>query len=167
LLVFSILSSTFLFALDNTIVAAAQPQIVLHFQAVDRMAWLSVAFAAAATSTNMLFGQLYTCLPPKWLYVASVVVFEVGSALCGAAPDMTSLIVGRAVCGLGGIGMYVGVMALLAGITTIQERPAYIGSIGMTWGLGTILGPVVGGAFTDSVTWRFDSQMMITCRSKC
>ena len=63
----------------------------------------------------MLFGQLYTCLPPKWLYVASVVVFEVGSALCGAAPDMTSLIVGRAVCGLGGIGMYVGVMALLAG----------------------------------------------------
>ncbi|KAH7377139.1 major facilitator superfamily domain-containing protein [Plectosphaerella cucumerina] len=155
LLMFSVLSSTFLFALDNTVVAAAQPHIVLHFQAVDRMAWLSVAFAAAALSTNLIFGQLYACMPPKWLYILSVVVFEAGSALCGAAWDMTSLIVGRAVCGVGGIGMYVGVMALLAAMTTVEERPAYIGSIGMTWGLGTILGPVMGGAFTDSSTWRW------------
>jgi MFS family permease len=155
LVVLAILSSTFLFALDNTVVADVQPQIVTQFNAVGQLAWLSVAFIMAAVSTNLLFGQLYSQLRPKWLYIASVVVFEVGSAVCGAAPNMECLIVGRALCGLGGIGMYLGVMSLLAATTTVQERPMYLGGIGLTWGLGTILGPVVGGAFADSsATWR-------------
>ncbi|KAH0438209.1 hypothetical protein CcaCcLH18_03476 [Colletotrichum camelliae] len=156
IVVFAILSSTFLFALDNTIVADVQPQIVLQFDAITDIAWLAVAFIMAATSTNLLFGQLYSHLKPKWLYIGSVVVFEVGSAVCGAAPTMNALIVGRALCGLGGVGMYLGVMTLIAATTTIQERPAYLASIGLTWGLGTVLGPVVGGAFADSgATWRW------------
>lgn len=155
IVVFAILSSTFLFALDNTVVADVQPQIVLQFDAITDIAWLAVAFIMAATSTNLLFGQLYSHLKPKWLYIGSVVVFEVGSAVCGAAPTMNALIVGRALCGLGGVGMYLGVMTLIAATTTIQERPAYLASIGLTWGLGTVLGPVVGGAFADSgATWR-------------
>lgn len=155
IVVFAILSSTFLFALDNTVVADVQPQIVLQFDAITDIAWLGVAFIMAATATNLLFGQLYSHLKPKWLYIGSVVVFEVGSAVCGAAPTMDALIVGRALCGLGGIGMYLGVMTLIAATTTMQERPAYIASIGLTWGLGTVLGPVVGGAFADSsATWR-------------
>ncbi|KAJ3961878.1 hypothetical protein N0V92_001442 [Colletotrichum tropicale] len=156
IVVFAILSSTFLFALDNTVVADVQPQIVLQFDAITDIAWLAVAFIMAATSTNLLFGQLYSHLKPKWLYIGSVVVFEVGSAVCGAAPTMNALIVGRALCGLGGVGMYLGVMTLIAATTTIQERPAYLASIGLTWGLGTVLGPVVGGAFADSgATWRW------------
>ncbi|KAF0324301.1 hypothetical protein GQ607_008475 [Colletotrichum asianum] len=156
IVVFAILSSTFLFALDNTVVADVQPQIVLQFDAITDIAWLAVAFIMAATSTNLLFGQLYSHLKPKWLYIGSVVVFEVGSAACGAAPTMNALIVGRALCGLGGVGMYLGVMTLIAATTTIQERPAYLASIGLTWGLGTVLGPVVGGAFADSgATWRW------------
>ncbi|KAF9873765.1 hypothetical protein CkaCkLH20_08875 [Colletotrichum karsti] len=156
IVVFAILSSTFLFALDNTVVADVQPQIVLQFDAITDIAWLAVAFIMAATSTNLLFGQLYSHLKPKWLYIGSVVVFEVGSAVCGAAPTMDALIVGRALCGLGGVGMYLGVMTLIAATTTIQERPAYLASIGLTWGLGTVLGPVVGGAFADSdATWRW------------
>lgn len=145
IVVFAILSSTFLFALDNTVVADVQPQIVLQFDAITDIAWLAVAFIMAATSTNLLFGQLYSHLKPKWLYIGSVVVFEVGSAVCGAAPSMDALIVGRALCGLGGVGMYLGVMTLIAATTTIQERPAYLASIGLTWGLGTVLGPFVGG----------------------
>ncbi|TEA21332.1 Efflux pump patC [Colletotrichum sidae] len=156
IIVFAILSSTFLFALDNTVVADVQPQIVLQFDAITDIAWLAVAFIMAATSTGLLFGQLYSHLKPKWLYIGSVFVFEVGSALCGAAPNMDSLIVGRALCGLGGVGMYLGVMTLIAATTTLQERPAYLASIGLTWGLGTVLGPVVGGAFADSsATWRW------------
>ncbi|KAF6840379.1 MFS drug efflux [Colletotrichum musicola] len=156
IVVFAILSSTFLFALDNTVVADVQPQIVLQFDAITDIAWLGVAFIMAATATNLLFGQLYSHLKPKWLYIGSVVVFEVGSAVCGAAPTMDALIVGRALCGLGGVGMYLGVMTLIAATTTMQERPAYIASIGLTWGLGTVLGPVVGGAFADSsATWRW------------
>lgn len=155
LIVFAILSSTFLFALDNTVVADVQPQIVLQFDSLKDIAWLAVAFIMAATAVNLFYGQLYSHLKPKWLYIASVAIFEAGSALCGAAPNMNSLIVGRALCGLGGIGMYLGVMVLIAATTTIQERPAYLASIGITWGLGTLLGPVVGGAFADSdATWR-------------
>ncbi|KAK6227522.1 hypothetical protein QIS74_01077 [Colletotrichum tabaci] len=156
LIVFAILSSTFLFALDNTVVADVQPQIVLQFDAIEDIAWLAVAFIMVSTAVNLLYGQLYSHLKPKWLYIGSVVVFEIGSALCGAAPSMDSLIVGRALCGLGGVGMYLGVMVLIAATTTIQERPMYLASIGLTWGLGTILGPLVGGAFADSdATWRW------------
>ncbi|KAJ0313194.1 hypothetical protein COL516b_000123 [Colletotrichum fioriniae] len=132
LIVFAILSSTFLFALDNTVVADVQPQIVLQFDSLKDIAWLAVAFIMAATAVNLFYGQLYSHLKPKWLYIASVAIFEAGSALCGAAPNMNSLIVGRALCGLGGIGMYLGVMVLIAATTTIQERPAYLASIGIT-----------------------------------
>lgn len=79
-----------------------------------------------------------------------VTLFEIGSAVCGAAPSMDALIVGRAICGLGGAGMYTGVMTLLTVTTLPHERPIYFGLCGLTWGTGTILGPIIGGAFTDS-----------------
>src|SRR6266480_1394390 len=77
----------------------------------------------------------------KWTYILCVSLFEVGLAICGAALLMDALIVGRAVCGVGGSGMYVSVMALLAATTTMHERPIYVGGTGLTWGLGTVLGP--------------------------
>ncbi|KAH8903793.1 putative MFS drug efflux transporter [Coniochaeta sp. PMI_546] len=155
-IVLAILSSTFLFALDNTVVADVEPKIILQFGAVDKLAWISAAFIMAAVSTNLLFGQLYSQFWPKWLYIGSVLVFEVGSAVCGASPNVVALIVGRALCGLGGSGMYLGVMSLIAATTTVQERPLYVGGIGLTWGLGTILGPLVGGAFAESsASWRW------------
>lgn len=155
LIVFAILSSTFLFALDNTVIADVQLQIVLRFDSINDIAWLAVAFIMAATVANLFYGRLNSHLKPKWLNIASVAVFEAGSALCGAAPNMNSLIVGRALCGLGSVGMYLVVMVLIAATTTIEERPAYLASIGITWGLGTLLEPVVGGAFADSdATWR-------------
>jgi MFS family permease len=117
---------------------------------------MGVAFVMSAVSTTLLFGQLNSNFWPKWLYIASVVVFEVGSAVCGAAHSMDMLIVGRTICGLGGMGIYLGVMTLIASTTTIQERPLYIAGTGFIWGLGTILGPIVGGAFADSsATWRW------------
>lgn len=86
----------------------------------------------------------------------SVILFETGSAICGAAPNMNALIVGRAICGLGGAGMYTGVMVLLTVNTSETERPIYFGLCGLTWGTGTVLGPIIGGAFTDShATWRW------------
>jgi MFS family permease len=85
-----------------------------------------------------------------------VTVFSVGSALCGAAPNMNALIVGRVIAGVGGAGVYLGLLNLISINTTIRERPAYMGGIGFTWGSGTILGPVIGGAFSDSTaTWRW------------
>ncbi|KAH6723623.1 major facilitator superfamily domain-containing protein [Leptodontidium sp. MPI-SDFR-AT-0119] len=154
--VLSILSSTFLFALDNTIVADIQPVIVRQFDSVSKLSWLSVSFLIGAAATNLVWGKIFGQFNAKWTYILCVTLFEVGSAICGAAPTMEALIVGRAICGVGGSGMYVGVMTLLAATTTIHERPMYVGGTGLTWGLGTVLGPIIGGAFTDSSAgWRF------------
>lgn len=156
LVVFAILSSTFLFALDNTIVADVQPVIVTHFDSVSKLSWLSVAFLIGAAATNLVWGKVFGQFNAKWTYILCVFLFEVGSAVCGAAPTMDALIVGRAICGVGGSGMYVGVMTLLAATTTMHERPMYVGGTGLTWGLGTVLGPIIGGAFTDSSAgWRW------------
>jgi len=152
----AILSSIFLYALDNTIVASIQPIIVTRFDSIEKLPWLSVAFLLAATATNMVWGQLYGQFNSKWLYVLNVFLFEVGSAICGAAPNMDVLIVGRAICGLSGSGLYVGVMTLIAVSTTMAERPLYISGTGITWGLGIVLGPIVGGGFSESaVGWRW------------
>ncbi|KAK0103229.1 hypothetical protein ONS95_005263 [Cadophora gregata] len=154
--VLSILSSTFLFALDNTIVADVQPVIVREFNSVSKLSWLSVSFLIGAAATNLVWGKIFGQFNAKWTYILCVTLFEVGSAICGAAPTMDALIVGRAICGVGGSGMYVGVMTLLAATTTIHERPMYVGGTGLTWGLGTVLGPIIGGAFTDSSAgWRW------------
>ncbi|KAI9052700.1 hypothetical protein LZ554_002977 [Drepanopeziza brunnea f. sp. 'monogermtubi'] len=154
--VLSILSSTFLFALDNTIVADIQPVVVREFDAVAKLTWLSVSFLLGAAATNLVWGKIFGQFNAKWTYILCVTLFEVGSAVCGAAPTIEALIIGRAICGLGGSGMYVGVMTLLAATTTIHERPLYVGGTGLTWGLGTVLGPIIGGAFSDSSAgWRW------------
>lgn len=99
---------------------------------------------------------MYSNFASKWLYIACITLFEVGSAICGAAPSMDVFIFGRAICGAGGAGMYTGCMTLISFNTTETERAFYLGIPGLTWGIATVLGPIVGGAFTiSSVGWRF------------
>jgi MFS family permease len=99
---------------------------------------------------------LYGLFDAKWLYILSSILFNVGSALCGAAPNMNALIIGRVLAGMGGNGMYLGVMTLLSVNTSDRERPGYLSFVGLVWGIGTVLGPVVGGAFVESsATWRW------------
>ncbi len=81
---------------------------------------------------------MYGQFDPKWLYMICVLGFEIGSAVCGAAPSMNALIIGRAIAGLGGAGMYLGVVMLLSIFTTQTERPAYFAMLGGTFGLGTV-----------------------------
>jgi MFS family permease len=164
----AILSSIFLYALDATVVAAVQPIIVSEFGAVDELAWLSVAFLLAATATNMVWGRLYTQFNSKWLYLGNVLFFEIGSAICGAAPNMAVMIVGRAICGISGSGLYVGVMSLIAVTTTRAERPLYISATGITWGLGIVLGPIVGGGFSESAAgWRWSFYINLVIGAVC
>ncbi|KAL5354999.1 MFS general substrate transporter [Aspergillus floccosus] len=153
----AILSSVFLFALDQTIVADVQPNIIAEFNSINKLPWLSVSFLLGTASTNLLWGRIYSQFNPKWVYVLCVAMFEIGSTVCGAAPNMNALIIGRALGGLGGGGMYLGVMMMLSLFTTPLERPKYIGIIGVVFGFGTVLGPVIGGAFASnaSATWRW------------
>lgn len=92
----------------------------------------------------------------KWIHISSVTLFTIGSAVCGAAPNMNALIVGRVIAGIGGAGMYLGNLNLISINTSMRERPVYMGGVGIVWGAGTILGPVIGGSFADSkATWRW------------
>ncbi|KAI9645412.1 hypothetical protein NHQ30_006151 [Ciborinia camelliae] len=156
LVISSVLTSTFLFGLDTTIVADVQPAIVTEFNSIDRLPWISVAFLLLSASTTLFWGQAYGQYNVKVLYIACVVIFEVGSVVCGAAPNMSSLIVGRAICGLGGTGMYTGALTLLSMLPAEHERSTYIGLTGLVWGSGMLLGPIIGGAFTSSSAgWRW------------
>ncbi|KFY26430.1 hypothetical protein V493_04093 [Pseudogymnoascus sp. VKM F-4281 (FW-2241)] len=152
----AILSSIFLFALDNTVVADIQPAIIAKFGDIQKLPWLTGAYLIGAASTNLVWGKVYGQMEAKITYLIALLIFEVGSAACGAAPTMNALIIGRVIAGVGGSGMYIGVMTLLSVTTSIQERPMYVGLTGLVWGIGTVLGPIVGGAFTDSSAgWRW------------
>jgi MFS family permease len=149
---------TFLFAIDNTIVADIQAAIVISFGAgtVTKVPWLANAFALAAASLLLPWGRLYALFNSKHLYISSVIIFEAGSALCGGAPNMDALIVGRAIAGIGAIGIYLGVMAIISANTTDKERPTYLCATGAMWGFASVLGPVLGGAFVASAGgWRW------------
>ncbi|KAL3477159.1 major facilitator superfamily domain-containing protein [Aspergillus californicus] len=155
LVVFSLLVALFLFALDNTIVANVQPNIIDTLGEIEKLPWISVAFAMGAIATDLPWGQAYGHFDNKALFLASVIIFEVGSAVCGAAPTFNALIIGRTICGIGGIGIYLGVMNMVSALTSETQRPIYLGIVGLTWGIGTILGPIIGGAFADSsASWR-------------
>ncbi|KAL7629880.1 hypothetical protein AAE478_001403 [Parahypoxylon ruwenzoriense] len=156
LVVTAILSSHMLFALDNTIVANIQPAIIASFQEAEKVAWLSVAFPLCSSALVLPWSKFYATYNAKWLYIGCVTLFMAGSALCGAAPNMNAEIIGRAMAGAGGSGMYFGVLTLLSVNTTVSERPFYIGLTAVSWGIGTVTGPAIGGAFAESnATWRW------------
>jgi MFS family permease len=126
LVVAGTLSSIFLYSLDNTVVADVTPAAVNAFGDVLKLPWLSVGFLLGGIGVVLPLGRVFGLFDAKWLYVASCVVFNVGSAVCAAAPSMDALIVGRVLAGAGGNGMYLGVMTLLSGNTSDRERPGYL-----------------------------------------
>ncbi|KAF4219444.1 hypothetical protein CNMCM8980_000420 [Aspergillus fumigatiaffinis] len=151
----SLLSVTFLFALDNTIVAAIQPSILASLGRVNLFSWIGVSFSLGSTAI-LAWSKAYGVFDIKWLFLVHIVMFEVGSAICGAAPTMPALIIGRVVAGFGGCGMYSGSLTYIAALTSIHERPLYTAGIAVIWGLGSVLGPVVGAGFaSSSATWRW------------
>ncbi|KAF5855889.1 hypothetical protein ETB97_008281 [Aspergillus alliaceus] len=150
----STLTAIFLYALDNTVVANIQPSIVGQFDAVDKLPWLSVGFMIGGLSMVMPLGKLYALYDAKILFIFFAINFMAASALCGGAPNMPAEIIGRVWAGAGGNGMYYGLLNLVSTNTLERERPTYLSLTGMIWGVGTVLGPVVGGAF-ELYTWRW------------
>ena len=148
--------TAFLYGLDTTIAADVQPEIIKSFGAVANLPWIGIGFPLGSVAVILPVGYAFGTFQIKTIYLASIVLFEVGSALCGAAPTMQVFIIGRVIAGAGGAGTYLGVLNYLSVFTSIQERNMYNSLIGMVWGLGTILGPIVGGGFAvSSATWRW------------
>jgi MFS family permease len=111
----------------------------------------SIAYLLTTAALQLLFGKFYTYWRIKTVFLTSIGIFEVGSALCGAAPNSTALIIGRAIAGLGSSGIFSGSLLILGHSVPLVKRPAYIGIIGGMYGIASIAGPLLGGAFTDKV----------------
>ncbi|KAL1859162.1 hypothetical protein Plec18167_007457 [Paecilomyces lecythidis] len=145
-----------LYGLDTTIAADVQGSVVKDLGHVEQLAWVGAGFPLGSVCVILLLGTLYNTFNMKWNFITTVVLFEAGSALCGAAPTMNALIVGRVIAGAGGSGIYLGSLHYFAVTTSEKERGFYMSLIGVFWGIGAVLGPVIGGAFAvSSATWRW------------
>ena len=138
----AMLSTTLLFALDNTIVANIQPSIINDFGHLELLPWIGTGFALG-TMFILLWGKIYGVFNIKWVYIFNIFLFEVGSAVCGAAPTLEALIIGRVITGVGGSGMYSGTLTYVSVLCGQQEKPAYLAGSTVIWGIGSVLGPVV------------------------
>lgn len=150
------LSCVFLFALDTTVVADIQPNIIASLGDFQKFPWLATAYALPASALVLIQSKVYALFDIKWLFFGYVTCFEVGSAISAAAPTMDAMIVGRMIAGIGGCGIYVGALTFFSVATTPKERPLYIALISPVWGVGTVLGPIIGGGFAESsLGWRW------------
>ncbi|KAI1158479.1 MFS general substrate transporter [Nemania serpens] len=156
LVCFAIFSANLLFGLDNTIAADIQGAVSDTFHDTERLGWLGVGFALGSAAGILPLGKAYGVFDNKWVFISCLVNFSAASALCGAAPTINALIVGRIWAGFGGAGMYLGTLNLSTALVLPKEQPLYVGITGFVYGSGCILGPVVGGLLADSsATWRW------------
>jgi MFS family permease len=144
------LSTTLLFAIDNTIVANIQPSIINEFGHLELMSWIGTGFALG-TMFILLWGKVYGVFNIKWVYIFNIFLFEAGSAVCGAAPNVQALIIGRVIAGVGGSGMYSGTLTYVSVLTNQQEKPAHLAGSTVVWGIGSVLGPVVSSTPSSSL----------------
>ncbi|KAM0753699.1 MFS general substrate transporter, partial [Meredithblackwellia eburnea MCA 4105] len=149
------LLSVFLIALDQTILSPALPIIASKFQALDQIAWIASAYFLTQTAFLLLYGQVLTVFDRKWTFLAAITLFEIGSLICAVAPNVDVLIFGRAFAGCGAAGIFVSVLSIIAEVTRLEQRPKLLGLFGGVFGISSVIGPLLGGAFTDKVSWRW------------
>jgi len=147
--------TTFVIALDNTIIATAIPKITSVFNSLDDVGWYGSSYLLTTTSLQPSFGKVYTYFDVKYTYLSALVIFEVGSIICAAATSSPMFIIGRAVAGAGAAALYSGGMTIIGFSVPLRKRAIYIAALSSMFGIASVVGPILGGAFTDRLSWRW------------
>lgn len=152
---FAMALAIFLISIDETVIVTAIPKITDEFNTIADVGWYGSAYLLTMCCFQLHYGKFYKDYPAKWVFLTSIGLFELGSLLCGVSPNSAVLILGRAIAGGGACGIISGVLILIARSVPLTERPLYtagVSSIRIVAGVG---GPLLGGALTDSIGWRW------------
>lgn len=151
----SVMLGLFLSSLDQTIVSTAMPAIIRDLQGLEFVAWTSTAYLLASTTMVPIYGKLSDLYGRRVILLFGIVVFLIGSMLCGIAQDIYQLIGFRAVQGIGAAGLTSTAFAIPADLFSPAERPKYMGIFGAVFGVSSIIGPLLGGYLTDALSWHW------------
>ncbi|KAI9272045.1 major facilitator superfamily domain-containing protein [Helicostylum pulchrum] len=148
--------SLFLAALDSTIVAPALPRIGSDFNQMTAVSWVATAYILTFDVFQPLFAKFSDIFGRKLILMFGIVVFLIGSLLCGVANSMIMLIISRAIAGIGGAGIFSMVFIIISDLVPLEQRGSYQGVVNSVFALSSVCGPLIGGSFTDYVTWRWN-----------
>ncbi len=155
LIFLAVILGMLLAALDQTIVATALPTIVADLGGAGHQSWVVTSYLLASTIVTALVGKLGDLFGRKAVFQAAIAFFFLGSILCGSAQSMVMLVLARALQGIGGGGITVTATALIGEVIPLRDRGRYQGALGAVFGVTTVVGPLLGGYFTDHLTWRW------------
>jgi MFS family permease len=129
-------------SLDNTIVATAIPKIAADFQSVEDVGWYASSYLLTTCAVTLSFGRMYTYFTVKWVYLGALLVFELGSLICATAPSSVAFIIGRAIAGLGGGGLFSGSLVVISQCVPVRRRPAFSGLIMGMFAVASVIAPL-------------------------
>lgn len=142
-------------ALDQTIVSTALPQIAIDLHALDKYSWVAISYLLTSAIVTPIYGKLGDLFGRKKIFMISIVIFLIGSVLCGLSQNIDQLVIFRAVQGIGGGGLMALIFAIIGDIVPPRQRGRYQGYFGAVFGISSVVGPLLGGFFTDHLDWRW------------